>query len=68
MNIGDYLNEFEHLNMKLKEYKIDLAKPVLAYHLLKNANISQGKEQLARATLTEITYVGNLKRFSMKLA
>ena len=62
MNMSDYLNEFEHLNIKLKEYKIDLPEPVLAYHLLKSANISQEKEQLARATLTELTYAGMKKQ------
>ena len=31
MNMSDYLNEFERLNVKLKEYKIDLPEPVLAY-------------------------------------
>ena len=30
MNMSDYLNEFERLNVKLKEYKIDLPEPVLA--------------------------------------
>ena len=62
MNMSDYLNEFEHLNIKLKEYKIDLPEPVLAYRLLKSAKISQEKEQLARATLTELTYVGMKKQ------
>ena len=58
MNMSDYLNEFECLNIKLKEYKIDLPEPVLAYC----ANISQEKDQLARATLTELTYVGMKKQ------
>ena len=61
MNMSDYLNEFERLNIKLKEYKIDLPEPVLAYHLLKSANTSQEREQLAKATLTELTYVGMKK-------
>ena len=55
MNMSEYLDEFEHLNIKLKEYKIDLPEPVLTYHLLKSANIGQKKEQLVRATLTELT-------------
>ena len=45
--------------MKLKEDKLDVSEPMLAYRLLKSANISQEKEELARATLTELTHVGN---------
>ena len=39
MSINDYIIEFEKLDLKLKEHKIDLSDAVLAYHLLNNANI-----------------------------
>ena len=56
MNITEYINQFEQLNHKLKSYKIDLPSPVLAYQLLKNANLPKSKRDLARATITELKY------------
>ena len=48
--------EFEKLNHKLNELNITLPEPVLAYRLLKSANIGSEKEQLTRATLKHLTY------------
>ena len=56
MNITDYIIEFEKLNHKIQEFKIVLPDQVLAYRLLKNADIGPEKEQLARATLKKLTY------------
>ena len=56
MNITDYINEFEQLNQKLISYKIELPPAILAYQLLKNANLPKEKRDLARATTTELTY------------
>ena len=61
MNIRDFINEFERLNDKLKSYKIILPDPVIAYQLLKNANLPADKRSLARATLQELTY-SNMKK------
>ena len=56
MTITEYINEFEHLNQKLVTYKITLPSAVLAYQLLKNANLPTDKRDLARATVAELTY------------
>ena len=56
MNITEYINQFEQLNHKLKNFKIDLPSPVLAYQLLKNANLPKSKRDLARATISELKY------------
>ena len=61
MGIRDYINEFERLNEKLKGYQIVLPDAVLAYQLLKNANLPSEKRSLARATLTALTY-DNMKK------
>lgn len=56
MNINDFIIEFEKRNAKLKEHKIILPDPVLAYRLLNSSEIGSDKEQLARATITTLTY------------
>ena len=56
MNIRDYINEFERLNDKLKSFNINLPDPVLAYQLLKNANLPSDKRDLARATISSLTF------------
>ena len=56
MNIIDYINEFQQLNQKLINYKIDLPSTVLAYQLLKNANLPKEKRDLAHATIPDLTY------------
>ena len=56
MTITEYINEFEHLNQKLVNYKINLPSFVLAYQLLKYANLPTDKHGLARATVEELTY------------
>ena len=56
MNITDYVNEFEQLNQKLLSYEINLPSAVLAYQLLKNANLPKDKRDLARATTADLTY------------
>ena len=56
MSIQEYIHEFERLNNKLKAYKMDLPGGVLAYQLLKNARISEEKQQLARATIGDLTF------------
>lgn len=57
MNIIEYINAFERLYQKAKHYKLELPDGVLAYRLLRSANLSDTHEQLARATLTALTYV-----------
>ena len=65
MSITDFINEFERMYHKLKQHKLELPDGVLAYRLLKSAHLSEQHEQLARATLTELTYdnmKGQLKK------
>ena len=51
MDIIDYLNEFD-----IQGYEMTLPSGVLAYRVLKSANLTPEKQQLARATITELTY------------
>ena len=44
-----------HYTMKLK-HEITLPTAILAYYVLKSPNISNEKQQLARATITELNY------------
>ena len=58
--IIDFRNEFEWLYNKVPQYDIELPNGVLAYHVLKNANISYEKH-LVWAMLTSLTYQ-NIKK------
>ena len=57
-DINKYIIEFEKRLNKTKAHgtKWDNADDVLAYRLLKNANLTESKEQLAKATIGELTY------------
>ena len=56
MNICEYINKFEQLNQKLVNFKITLPSAVLAYQLLKNANLPPATRDLIRATVASLTY------------
>ena len=56
MSMSDYINEFERLKSKIESYKMSLSTDVMAYRLLKSANLSETHEQLAKATIPELTY------------
>ena len=56
MSISDCINEFERLLNKTKQYGTTMSTDVLAYHLLKSANLLETYEQLARATIKELKY------------
>ena len=56
MTISDYINEFERLLNKTKRYGSDMSTGILAYRLLKSANLSEQHQKLARATITELKY------------
>ena len=58
MSITEYINEFERLKSKTKNYGTEMSSDILAYRLLKSANISEQHEQLARATISELKYEG----------
>ena len=56
MNIVDFINEFERLYNNIKKSDMELPTGVLGYRLLKSADISEGKQQLAGATMSSFTY------------
>ena len=51
-----YINEFEKPLHKFKNYGAEMSDDILAYRLLKNANLQRSKEQLIKATISEIHY------------
>ena len=55
--IADFCNEFERLYNKTKTYGTVLSDDVLAFRLLKAANLPNHQEQLAKATTTELKLV-----------
>ena len=59
MSVLNYINKFDQLYEVIKKYKMD---GVLAYRLLKCANISKEKQQLARASLIELTFANMRKQ------
>ena len=56
MSMKDFIIEFERLHSKTKEHGTDMSADILAYRLLKSANLSDAHEQLAKATITSLTY------------
>ena len=56
MSVSDYINKFERLHSKVKKYGSEMSSDILAYRLLKSANLSEQHEQLARATITKFDY------------
>ena len=66
MSIAEYIVEFEKKNTKLVEYDINLPDAVRAYRVLESANIPKDKGELARATLTKLTY-DNMKKQLLKI-
>ena len=64
MTIVDYINEFERLNNKIRQFDMVLPTGVLAYKVLNNANISLEKKQLIRATVVSLTYENITKQLT----
>ena len=62
MNIIDYINEFERLYYEIQRYEMTLPTAVLGYCVLKSANISNEKQQSARAAMAELNYENMKKR------
>ena len=56
INIVDFINEFERLYNNIKKHDIELPTGVLAYRLLKSVDISEDKQQLARAAISSFMY------------
>ena len=51
-----YINEFERRHKRIKAKEMELPDGVLAYRLLKSANISKQKQTLAHATISKLTF------------
>ena len=56
MPMAEFINEFERLLNKTKLHGCTMSDNILAYRVLKSANLSLPHEQLARATITTLTY------------
>ena len=64
LSIPEYINEFEKSLCKVKNYGAEMSDNILAYSLLKNANVKQSKEQLIKATISDLRY--NLMKEQLK--
>ena len=64
--INDFLVHFEYLKHRLEKQNITLPEGVLAFMLLKAANVSAENEKLARATCPAMTYA-NMKSCITKI-
>ena len=56
MKICDYLNQFEKLYNKTKSYGTQMSDNVLAYRLLKSANLPELHEQMVKGTITDLKF------------
>ena len=56
MIIVDFRNEFERLYNNVEKYGMEFSTTVLTYILLKSVDISEDKQQLARATMSSLMY------------
>ena len=61
VSIPDYLNEWERTYDKIVTKGITLPEPVLAYRILKSANLPSEKQSLVRATVDKLT-LENMKK------
>ena len=56
MTVAEFAVEFERLHNKAKAHEMVLPDGILAYKFLNNANISDSREKLIRATMTTLSY------------
>ena len=56
MTIRDFLIEFEDKHFKVKEYGVTMSDDLLGFRLIKAANLSADKEELVKATVSELNY------------
>ena len=50
--MADYRIEFDRMVQLIKQHKIEVPKPVLAYRALRSANLAEEHERLLRATVS----------------
>ena len=56
MSIQAFLHEFDKCLFKTKTYSITMSDTILAYQLLKSANLSTHHEELIKATIPDLQY------------
>ena len=56
MSINEYIQEFEKKRKKNSDKGLEIPDVVLAYRLLKSANITDNQHRMVRATIAKITY------------
>ena len=56
MSVSRYINEFESLLNKTTKFGTTMSEDILAYRLLKSANLSEEQEQLVKATIDRYTF------------
>ena len=56
MSIRDFLHEFDARYHKVKEYGINIPDDLLGFRLIKAANLSSDKQELVKATVSELKY------------
>ena len=64
MSIQVFLNEFNKHLFKTKTYGTTMLDYILAYQLLKSANLSTHHEELIKATIPDLQY--NIKKVQLK--
>ena len=64
MAIKEDLIKFEHLYNKIKDHNMTLPDGVLAYCVLKSANLNEEEMKLCRATITELKYDDMVKKLT----
>ena len=61
--IHEHIQNFEKLYYKLKSHGTTISEDLLAYKLLKSANLSTADEKLAKGTTNELTLVSMKSQF-----
>ena len=56
MNKVNFINEFQRFYHNIKKYELELPTGLFTYRLMKSEEISDDKQQLSRANLTELSY------------
>ena len=72
VSMTEFCNEFERKLSKVKSSGTQIAEHVLAYRMLKSANITKREEQLVKATISKMTHADMAKQlkkvFSVSVA
>ena len=64
MSMSEYCREFKRKLAKVKATGTNLSEPVLAFRLLKSANLGTSETQLVKATIDKMTYENMVKQLT----